>query len=840
MDASAFNTIYFTNTGLESVSMSLSLSEPGFNLVLNRCNGMNLLKNQTCYIIVSTTNDQLSQTNNLADLKNNNVHLVNLKKTKSASSGGAIFLQSAISMNDFLTHDVSVQNQSSSSKSFSFSFSGTDASKFSIVLNRCVNVPARSSCLVSIKLKPQLAGSYSASLSDSQISGSVSLSSTITGSTAGVIPSSTESISLSTSSLSFGTVKRFGVSSALSFNVQNTGNKTISPIVTTTSKMAITLNRCLVVLVPGASCSVSVAMKSAYPDENGSFVGQSVSVKSSISASPQLISASATLMVPPAYILGQAQGGICPSGQHFEGLVCVADAVVNYPQGCSDIKFRNASATSGYYEVDFDAEGSLPHQNVYCDFSGPIPYLEIFDIDREPTLTDSDILNRLNQFTTTPITAEHLIRDPAPVFNPGVTWINSASNNSAYTYGIDKVQSVGMSIKFYKNTLEPASYEGGFALFDSATTANCNPDVYGVGSCYSGRYQSSGRTGFMAFDGGSGGSNWAWDVFIGANVYTYSNERNIYVADSTPTHSYLSTFGRDNSPNSGRTLFYINSLKIQDFFLQYPRSCAEAKSKGFTNSNNTTGSGVYTMDYDGAAVYYSPTQVYCDMSGAGVATLTNSCDNALLFGQKSLNNDNLSGLYSIDFDGVGTGNSPVSNYCDMAGGAWSSNSGGYTLVGVFDLPTSGYSSSSSLSLASADSYLNNADYQSLLSHSHEMIARTMRNDSTEYVMKTPASELSIVNCGSNIASSTLNPQSHYGGILISWAWKEQDCNLSGADYSLFGIRVDSGPYFYAYSLNNNGSHPSSYWNWGNNSYTVPFFDYHVPKNPGEKLYIFMK
>lgn len=877
LDQPSSGFIYFTNSSLTPASMSLSLSEPGFKIALDRCSGKTLAKNQSCYIFVAIENNLLIQSNNLASLKNNSIDLIDLKKTKSSVADSITFSQTSLSANDFLAHDLIVRNQSSSTKSFSFSFSGADASKYSIVTNRCINVPARGTCVVSVKLKAQVAGSYSASLSDVQISNSVVISSTISGSTSGVLANPTESILLSSSSLSFGSIKRFGISQALSFSVQNTGNSLIMPIILPSPKMAITLNRCLVLLAPGKSCSVSVAMNLPYPEENNDILGQYISVKSSVSATPTLISVSGSLNVPPITMLNSSPGGICPSNKHFEGALCSSnervcsllpssqvdgaeiwssgswsscqarsqsdcdsgygyvslthscDAILSYPKNCDEIREDNPSAVDDYYEVSLD--GSMNHQSVYCDFDGPYAYMEIFNVDRENSLTDSDILAKLNAFTNNPISLSNIYRDPSGL---GVALVNQYNTTTAFVYAMNKAEMNGLSITFYKKSNEPNSFEGGMAIYDH-DVSGCAPDTSVLpNNCFNSIYKYQNQIVFSALDQNSGGGSPLWYLTTQVGVTAYDFQVNNYSVDLTPEYSYLATFGR---VGSGRTLFYIKSLRIKGKYFEYPISCADAKIQGALNSDNNNSSGTYTLDLDGSLNGEAPTQIYCDMSSSGVAVITKSCYEAKLYGQKSSNNDHLSGMYSIDLDGVGTGAGAESNYCDMIGGAWDNYSGGYTLAGVFN--NSSLSTANSLNITTSNTYLTNSYYQALLANSKKFILRSNRQDNTEVVFSMLTQNMGISNCYSNLSSAS--PTMPFGTGFMAWLWRENaGCNFSGADYTGIGIRNDGGipDVFFAYALSSNVY--ITYWNWVNMQYEIIPSIYSVDKVPSESIYLFLK
>lgn len=877
LDSANSQFIYLSNSGSSPISMNLSLSEVGYKIALDRCSGKTLAKNKSCYILVETNLKQLTQINNLASLKNNNIHLVNLKRTKVVIAESVMFLQTSLIANDFLTHDVSVKNNSSSSKSFTFSLSGTDALRYSILVNRCVNIPAQGTCSVSLKLKPQQAGSYSAILSDALINNSVLISSTITGSTSGVISNPVESLALSTSFLNFGTLRSFGVSQALSFSIQNTGNILFMPIISSSPKMTIVLNRCLILLAPGKSCSVSVAMNLPYPEENNDILGQFISVKPSALATLQYVNVSGSLSVPPAIMLNSGLGGICPSNQHFEGAICSSNERVcsalpprqvngaeiwssgswsscqarsqsdcdlsslyaastnscdegssSYPRNCDKIKSDNPSAVSDYYELSLNG---VTHQSVYCDFSDSVPYMEIFNLDRQPLLTDSDILNKLNAFTNNSISLSNIYRDPN---SSGVALVAQYNSNTPFSYALNKAPMSGMSITFYKSNAETNSAEGGMAIFDH-DPSSCSPDTSNVSNCFNSVYKFDGNSIFSAFDQTTGMYNPNWYLSKFSEPYPMTFEVSNHLIDRTPLYSYLATFGRDGNSNGGRTLFYIKSLKIKSRVDINPISCADAKSKLVLNSENNSGSGIYTVDFDGHNSGESPTQVFCDMSGAGQITVSKSCFISKQYGQKSLNNDLLSGLYSIDIDGLGSGADPVNTYCDMVGGSWDGYAGGYTLVGAFN--NSALSTVSSIDISSSNVYLNNSLYQTLLSQSSNIVLRSNRQDNTEVIFKIAVPDIPLGNCHN--PTSTAAPAMPFGTTFYGWGWRESaGCNFSGADYTSVGIRSDVGDYFFAYGLSS-GVY-IKYYNWLVSQFEIVPSIYSVDKNPSESIYFFLK
>lgn len=845
-------TINFSNTSSSATPMSLSLSSTvGFSLSVDRCSGKSLAPKTTCYIVININDTLLSNGVNTAQLSNNSNLLFSVQRTRIQNSGSSLFSSSSsIDMSDFSARSIVITNRTSSTKSYSPVLSGTDASKFEISLNRCQSVTSGKTCTFSVKLKPQRAGSYSATISEPQISSSVSLSSTITSLTAGVVPEPVESISVSPSSLSFGILTKFTVSQAQNITITNTGNKIVSPIISVSSTSQIVLNRCTQ-LSPSQSCSISVALKPTYQtDENGSFVGQ-VSIKSSVSATPQNISLSSTLQVPPASIAYNGQGGTCPSGSDFVNNVCQM-SVSPYPASCSQIYADNPSSTNGSYTVDFDGLGGNSPQSVYCDFANNEAYIEVFDLSREPSLTNTDILNRLNAFSTTSLSPSQLLRDPN---GTGIMWA-PVSGINGLSYGINKLSVSGLKMTMYKSSTEPAQYEGGFSLHSSDKT-NCIPDYVSMTGCYDSSIKSaSGQIVFAAFDGRSGGSNNDWDMY-------YSNGQTPVAAGSQVTKVvsglsnsvFITSYGRTygGSDAAGKTIIYLTALRIKSQYFYQPRTCAEAKTRGSLNLDGNTNSGIYSLDHDGYLNVDSPLNVYCDMSGSGVAKITNSCNNARIYGQKSLNNDLISGAYLIDFTGAGSYSTAANQYCEMSQTGWTGNEGGYTLVGVFNTNSVLSAQSNISSISEQNVYLNDTNYQSILANAKEVILKSNRGDSTDVIFKVLKSSIPFANC-SSASSTTLLPINFSGSYTVAtgnsayWFWGETyGCNLSGGDYTLVGIRSDIGNYFSLYNL----STPYVLlYNWTNqtfsNSWDIPG-EYnlnnsyiHVPKDANESLYIFIK
>lgn len=556
-------------------------------------------------------------------------------------------------------------------------------------------------------------------------------------------------------------------------------------------------------------------------------------------------------MVPPAYMTGSQNGGTCISTEHFEGAVCAsneracsslpssqidgrevyfsstwstcrarsqADCASNntYQSGsnsctpsvnnyssCAEIK-RLGANTDGLYTISIAGSPT----EVYCELSGTDAYMEIFNIDREPGLSDTEIANRMNRFTSIPLSPSQIVRDGSG----RVAWRTATSDYSGISgssYGMDKILVSGMKVSFKKRD-DNGGEQGGFALHSSDQTG-CNPNWNSSSpNCFSLAYKvSNNQIRFLLYDGGVGATN--WPVIEYGNYTVYSNSLpliNDLILPDMPIHPYLTTFGRIEGSAYAQSFFVFSKIMVKDIEMQKPISCADAKAKGSLNLSNNTGSGYYILDHDGYNYGDPQDTVYCDMSGSGIATASKTCNEAKNYGQKSLSNDNASGLYNIDFDGSGAG-SAVSNYCDMAGGAWDNFAGGYTLVGIFN---SGLMSiaASSMDISSTYTYLNDSTYQTVLSNSSQILFRSNRQDNTEILFRTQKSDFSQLNCLSN--ATTLVPHLHEGSInVFVWQWRElSGCDGGGGDYSMFVSRNDVGPYFTTYSQA--GSY-SKYFNW---------------------------
>lgn len=834
--------IYFSNTSTSaSVPMSLSLvPSPGFKIGIDRCSGRTLAPKTSCYIVINVNDTLLSAGLNSASLNNNSNLLVSFSRTKIQNSGSSIFASStSLSMNDFSARTVIISNKTNITRSYSPVLGGTDPSKYELSLNRCQNVQPGKSCTFSVQLKPQRAGAYSASISVSGIASSISLSSSITLVTNGVIPEPVESMSVSSLSLNFGTLTKFGLSSSKTITLTNTGNQPLTPVITPSMNAVITVNRCAQLLA-GQSCALAVSLNPVYQSSvNGSFTGE-VALRPSPSGALQTVSLSSTLNVPPASLAYLGQGGTCSASQHFENNVCVNNPVGH--TSCQDIKDETPSSSSGYY----DLSNGIDVFNVYCDMSHPTDaYMEIWDLNREPMLTSAQVVQRINQWSNFGITESNILRDGAG----SVAWTQDNTNLSlvfGQSISFDRL----ISTKFKFTAYLGSGGAQGQLVLHSSNQNNCHPDTTLVGGCYQNAYQYQGVKRFIVGDFGTSQ----------AQIYLYDNGNESagapytltdYVVDNTPSFISLTQAGRYEGGSYHQSPYmYFSKLLIKGAALNeslLPKlSCAEAKNSG------VTASGYLNLDPDGVLGTIPPSRVYCDMTGAGEATITETCNYARIFGQKNSSNNLGSGVYSIDFDGAGAG-AAMNQYCDMNPTAWNNNEGGYTLVGIF---RPAYSSPLSIvsnisDISTPNLYLADATYQSVLSKSSHIILRSNRENSNEVVYKVNKGILTNLNCARNNMTLYPNPSwygnnpnnlSQQGGY---WFWAEYNCDVNNGDYSMVGLNADS---YVMFSLYTGTGHYIQYYNWGTNSFVLNGGDqsnqngtYRLsPRDPSESLYIFVK
>ena len=324
-------TIYFANPNNTSVIMNLSLQNvPGFSMGINRCAGKTLLRNQNCYVVINVNDSLLANGVNSALLSNSGSPLVTFNRTKIQGSGSSIFTQaSPIVINDFTIRSITIQNLTPTVRNYVPVLSGPDASKYSIVLNRCQSVGVGKTCTVSVQMSPQQAGSYTATITEPQVTGSLTLNSTITSSTVGVVQPPVLTVSASPLSLNFGTLINYG-QSILKYNVTvtNTGNTALTPIINLSSRVRMIMNRCTSILVPGKSCSITVTFFVSTDSEPvNNFTNDLIQIK----ATAQSTSIDIPVLASTNIVL------YCAPGTHQEKSVCVSDIANSGSRACSII-----------------------------------------------------------------------------------------------------------------------------------------------------------------------------------------------------------------------------------------------------------------------------------------------------------------------------------------------------------------------------------------------------------------------------------------------------------------------------------------------------------------------
>lgn len=333
---STSSTIYFSNTTTTPIVMTLTMSQPGFSMGVNRCAQKTLQKSQNCYIVVSVNDTTLALGVNTAMVKNSGVDLVSLKRTKIQGIGASVFTTTTATFNDFIAKTISIQNKTISAQTYSPVLIGTDASKFEIVLNRCQNVSSGAFCTVQLRLKPQMVGVYSAILSDAIVSNSIALSGIVAGSTSGTTQAPVEGITVFPASFDFGNLSNIGLSANKIFTITNTGNTIISPIISVPAPLVILLNRCSS-LKPGLSCSVAVGYNLVLPQANGSR-NFTISVQSSVSATASTLSVVANIQLAnngPVVCGGSthSDNGSCVSNTH----ACTAPELLTAPHSVTGL-----------------------------------------------------------------------------------------------------------------------------------------------------------------------------------------------------------------------------------------------------------------------------------------------------------------------------------------------------------------------------------------------------------------------------------------------------------------------------------------------------------------------
>lgn len=299
--------IYFTNTtsAVQTPTISLGSNAAGISISSNRCT--TIRAGQSCYVIINFPSYATNSVAYSIPLTNGSTSLATIKFNPTIAPQSSLFNVNSLQMDDFINHSFSITNKTSAAKTYAPVIGGADSSRYSIVLNRCSSVAPGGVCQIFVKLAPQMAGTFSASLSEAQVTGSITVSSTITSLTVGVIQPPNPSITLSPSSASFGTITNLGKTASKSFTVTNNGNVAVSPIISV-SGVEISLNRCLVLLSPNQSCSVSVLFNAVSSMTNGVQLGLSMSAQATSSTTLLISSLSATLSINP--VLLSSSGGI--------------------------------------------------------------------------------------------------------------------------------------------------------------------------------------------------------------------------------------------------------------------------------------------------------------------------------------------------------------------------------------------------------------------------------------------------------------------------------------------------------------------------------------------------
>lgn len=207
----------------------------------------------------------------------------------------------AISLNNY-AQTISIFNNSSSSETMNLTLTQSGLLK---MVDRCSGkiLKPKTSCYILVSVDPNQ-NSFSAQLKNNNVS-ILDLNFTKT-------LSLIESLSLSVSSLNFGTIKQFGQSGVKQVIITNTGTTKLNPVIQLSSHIKLLANRCGE-LRKGSSCSFFVVLDSdASLGYSGPVSGQSISIKPSISGAAQSISISATMNVYTT----------CLPTQHMNGLSC--------------------------------------------------------------------------------------------------------------------------------------------------------------------------------------------------------------------------------------------------------------------------------------------------------------------------------------------------------------------------------------------------------------------------------------------------------------------------------------------------------------------------------------
>lgn len=327
-------TIYFTNTGTSAIVPNIVLGNSLYTVSIDRCSGKSIKAKSNCYMILAAKTKDMVNGENLTSISNSSSpaigNLTTLKYTKAGPIETSKFSKSSILIDSYSnTYSFSITNNTLSSKSYAPVFSGTNADKFSIILNRCNNISPKSSCTISMKMFQVPAGSFSATITEPSVTGSIAVSAEILWSP---IPASNylvKALSTSPSSLNFGVISKVGVSpSGKKILITNVGTLPFVPVFEFSSPLIkIELNRCQAMLQVNKSCELTVTMSIDGSYQDNSSFSQYVDIYPEVGSSSYdriYLEASVDFPNPQS----------CPSGQHINSSsgLCVSDT-----QACSSL-----------------------------------------------------------------------------------------------------------------------------------------------------------------------------------------------------------------------------------------------------------------------------------------------------------------------------------------------------------------------------------------------------------------------------------------------------------------------------------------------------------------------
>ena len=225
-------------------------------------------------------------------------------------------LSNEIMLNKSLTY-IYLYNPGTTSISTNLSIPA-NPQNINITVNRCQQIRAKQSCYLIVSFNSYTVTTPSLSIS---LNNNSSLLTTLRYN-ANIV----ESLSVNPTSLSLGTITSAGLTSAQTITVQNTGNTSISPIVSpSNSNLQISSNSCLSVILPSNSCSFSVQYNAQSSTPNGAL-NLSINVSPSASGSITTIPVTGTLDLPPV-IIASSQSNVATGSSvdadkfiHVEGL----------------------------------------------------------------------------------------------------------------------------------------------------------------------------------------------------------------------------------------------------------------------------------------------------------------------------------------------------------------------------------------------------------------------------------------------------------------------------------------------------------------------------------------